>query len=196
MATEQAIATTGEAILGLLAEARPRPEFDGARFELYQAGSFQEPMEDGVSLYLYRVAINGNRRNLPPRLGPDGRRYRPSLPLDLFYLLTPWARTAERQQRMLGWCMRALEDTPTLPASLLNHYGPDAGTFQPDETITLVADPISMQDMNAIWDPFKPRISLSVAYVAHLVAIESRLDLDEYPPVQTRVFQAGTVRTP
>src|SRR4030095_6295974 len=106
MATSQAIAATGQAILGLLADACPKPEFSAASFELYQVSNFQTPMEEGLSLYLYRIVPNRSGQNLPPSVGPNGERYRPALPLDLHYVLTAWARTAVKQQRLLGWAMR------------------------------------------------------------------------------------------
>ncbi len=193
MATYQAIAATGEAILGMLEAARPRPEFADIQFALYQASNFQNPMEEGISLYLYRVATNTTRRNLPPRIGPDGRRYRPPLPLDLHYLLTPWARTAARQQRMLGWSMRVLEDTPILPTGLLNRYGTEPETFRPDETVELVCEPISLQEIVNIWDAFKSNLQLSAAYVARMITIDSLVELSEGPPAQTRVFDFGAI---
>ncbi len=193
MATYQAIAAIGEAILGLLEAARPKPEFANAQFALYQSTNFQNPMEEGISLYLYRVATNTTRRNLPPHIGPDGRRYRPPLPLDLHYLLTPWARTAAKQQRLLGWSMRALEDTPILPAGLLNHYGTEPETFFPHETVELVCEPLSLQEIVNIWDAFKPNLQLSAAYVARMVAIDSAVEISEGPPAQTRVFDFGAV---
>jgi hypothetical protein len=103
LATYQAISVTGQAILGLLADACPRPEFASARFDLYQVRDFQSPMEEGVSLFLYRINVSGSRRVLPPTVGPDGRKYRPPIPLDLYYMLTAWSKTAARQQRLLGW---------------------------------------------------------------------------------------------
>src|SRR6266566_1234096 len=103
VATFQAIAATGQAILGLLADACPKPEFAAARFELYQVNNFRSPMEEGISLYLYRVAVSGARRNLPPTVGPNGQRYRPPIPLDLHYMVSAWAKTAVKQQRLLGW---------------------------------------------------------------------------------------------
>src|SRR5438876_9550859 len=154
MATYQAIAATGEAILGLLEAARPKPEFANIQFALYQASNFQTPMVDGVSLYLYRISTNTTRRNLPPRTDAQGRRYRPSLPLDLHYLLTPWARTAARQQRMLGWCMRIREDTAILPTGLLNRYGTEAESFRPNATVELASEPTSSQAMINIWAAF------------------------------------------
>ena len=114
MATHNAIAQVGQAVLGLLADACPRSEFAGAQFELYHAKNFQAPMDLGVSLYLYRLTIAADIRNMQPRTDRTGRRFRPSLPIDLHYLLIPWANNAVMQQRLLGWAIRQIEDTPIL----------------------------------------------------------------------------------
>jgi hypothetical protein len=194
VATYHAIAAIGQAVLGLLEQARPGSEFDGARFELYQAANFHAPMDEGVSLFLFNAAVSTARRNLPAKVLPDGRKLRPPLPVDLHYLLTPWAKTATRQHRLLGWAMRVIDDTATLPASLLNHYGPEPDTFRADETVTLVNEPISLQDIYNIWEINKQNMQVSVAYVARVVPIESSTyQIDDAPPVQTRVFDAGKV---
>jgi hypothetical protein len=187
VATYHAIAATSLAILGLLERACPKPEFDGAQFALYRVNDFQNPMDEGISLYLYRVS-NSSRRNLPPRLGPQGQHYRPPLPLDLYYLLTTWGKTAAKQQRLLGWCMRELEDTAILPSGLLNHYVPESETFRPDESVELVFDPLSLQDMANLWEPLKPHLQASATYVARMLAIESTVEVSDGRAVQTRVF--------
>ena len=138
MATHNAIAAIGQAILGMLASACPRPEFAGAQFELYQGSNFQSPMDEGISLYMHRITPANNIRNLPPRVGPDGRRYRPSLPIDIHYLLIAWARDAAKQHRLLGWAMREMENTPILHAGLLNQYGPEPDTFGANENVDLI----------------------------------------------------------
>ncbi|NTU85365.1 MAG: DUF4255 domain-containing protein [Chloroflexales bacterium] len=192
MATYRAIAATSQAVLGLLEEACPRDEFADARFRLVQSSDFQSEtpaLGEGITLFLYRVAVNGSARNLPPRTGPDGRRFRPSLPLDLHYLLTAWGRSVEQQQRLLGWAVRTLEDTAILPSGLLNHYGPEATTFRPNEAVELVFEPLSLQDFNNIWEGLRP--FLSVPYLARMVAIESDVQLTEAGPAQTRAFSLG-----
>jgi hypothetical protein len=191
MATYHAIATTGEAILGVLRDACPKPEFEGAQFALYQANDFQNPMREGISLYLYRVSTNTTRRNLPPRIDPDGHRFRPPLPIDVHYLLVPWAITAEKQQSLLGWSMRVLEDTPILPAKVLNYYGSAGESFRLQEAVELVCEPITLQEIVNIWDAFKPSLQVSVAYVARMIEIDSPIEVIEGPPVQTRVFDFG-----
>lgn len=193
MATYHAIAASGQAILGLLADACPKPEFAGAHFELYQASDLQKPtMEEGLSLYLYRVTVNSSTRNPPPRLGLDGRRYRPSLLLDLHYLLTAWAKTAARQQRLLGWAMRTLEDIPILPQGLLN-YTSEREVFRANETVEVIFEAVSLQDMTNIWEVAKHNQQPSATYLVRAVALESELDLSEGPLVQTRVFDYGKV---
>jgi hypothetical protein len=188
MATPQAIAATGQAILGLLAEARPQPEFTSAQFDLVQASDLKDPMPEGIALYLYRITIDGTLRNISARIAPDGRRMTPALPVDLHYLLIPFARDAVKQQRLLGWSMRILDDTPVLPSGLLNRGGPEAQIFRPEETVDLVYEPLTLQDMNAIWDPFKPNVQVAVAYVARNVLLESDLELGEGAPVRVREF--------
>jgi hypothetical protein len=193
VATANAIAATGQAILALIARAVPRDEFPTAQFELYQAKDFQSPMEEGISLYLYRITPAGEIRNYPPRVAPDGRRYRQALPINLHYLLSAWARDAVKQQRLLGWTMRTLEDTPILPAGLLNQGGPEETTFRPTETVELIMETISIYDMGAIWDVAKPNTQPSVCYTARMIGVESEIEITSGPLAQTRVIRDGKV---
>jgi hypothetical protein len=190
LATFPAIAATGLAVVGLLKDASAGTEFADLRFELYQAGDFNSatPMTEGVSFYAYRVAVNASRRNLPPSTGPDGRRYRAPLPLDLYFLLSPWAKSAVRQLRILGWAMRELHNVPILPAGLLNHYGPEHDTFRPHEAVELMCETATLQDMLNVLEPIKHAQPLSVPYVARMVLIESAVPIDEGELVQAREF--------
>jgi len=180
-------------MLGLLADAVPKPEFANAQFELYQIGNFTNPMEEGVSLYLYRVAVNGTIRNRPPITGLDGRRRRPPIPLDLHYILSVWARSAVKQQRLLGWTIRMFEDVPILPTGLLNNYGPEPDIFQPGETVEIILESLTLQDFNNLWSATKTALPVSVGYVARMVGISSELPLTEAAEVQTRDFKAGAL---
>ncbi len=193
MGTFQAIAATGQAMLGLLSDAVPRDQFPNAQFELYQMSNFQQPMEEGISLFLYRIAANTSRRNLPPTTGPDGRRFRPPIPLDLYYVATAWAPTAVRQQRLLGWTIRMFEDVPVLPTGLLNNYGPEPEIFKQGETVEIVLDSLTLQDLNNIWGVSKSSLQLSVGYIARMLHIQSSMVITEYAEVQTREFGVGKV---
>ncbi|HEX5705810.1 MAG TPA: DUF4255 domain-containing protein [Pyrinomonadaceae bacterium] len=190
MATYRAIAAIGKTLALMLKDASAGTEFDGFDFELYRPADFKSgtAVVEGVTFYLYRVSINGARRNLPPITGPDGRRYRAPLPVDLAYLVTPWAKSADMQHRLLGWTMRELHNVPVLPASVLNHYVSEDDTFRAGETVELICDSPSLQDMTNILERLDINQQLSVVYVARGVALESEIALDEGAPVQTRVL--------
>lgn len=191
MASFQAIAATGQAIIRLLADSRPQPEFSTTRFELYQLSDFGDPMEEGISFFLYRVAVNGTRRNIPPTVGPDGVRHRPPLPIDLHYVASVWAKSPVKQQRLLGWMIRQLEDVPILPTGLLNQSGPELDVFKPNETVELILEQLTMQDWNNLWGATKLTAPpLSVGYVARMVGIESTVALSG-ALVQTREIGYG-----
>ena len=193
MASPYAIAAVGRAILAVLAAAVPKPEFAGASFELYQSKHLQAPMEEGIGLYLYRVTPGGSIRNFPPRTGLDGKRYRPSMPIDLHYLLVAYARDAFKQQRLLGWAIRTIEDTPLLHASLLNQYGPETDTFGENEFADVLFETISIQDMSSVWDAAKTQIQPCIAYVVRMVPLDSRVEMIEADRVQTRLYDMGKV---
>lgn len=194
MANHRAIAATSQALAGLIRDHYPRDEFGtGLEVKLYQMRDFETPMQDGFSVCLYRVAVNGSVRNLTMRRSADGKRFRPSLPLDLHYMLTPWAQDAEMQHRMLCWVMRLMEDTGTLSAGHLNHYLSETDTFAPHEALDLVCDPLSLTDYLTLWDRLQPHLPASATYTLRMVFIDSDVQVDDGAAVQTRHFDMRKV---
>jgi hypothetical protein len=202
MASFHAIAVTGATIRKLLASACPKEIFPGAQFRLCQGSALASaPFTDlGISVYLYRVTYNMTRRNLQPRKELNGDRFKPSVPLDLHYLVTAWARTPEQQWALLGWAIRAIEDTPVLPAGLLNqNAGSDSdgipqNVFGEDEPVELVGETLSLQDMVNIWEIAKPNQQPSVSIVARSVLIDSLVEMPEARHVQTRGLEFATLK--
>lgn len=189
MANYRAIAATSSAIAGLIRDRYPRDEFGpGLEIDLYQTRNFEHPMQDGFSVFLYRVAVNGAVRNLTLRRSPDGRRFRPSLPLDLYYMITPWGQDVERQHRMLGWVMRLMEDQGVFSAGHLNHYMPETDTFQPQEGLEIICEPLSLADYFTLWDRLRPRLPPSATYALRMVFIDSDIHVPDGAPVQTRLL--------
>lgn len=188
MALYTAIAATSQTIAGVLRRAATPGEFSGVSFEVYQGSDFATPMSQGVSVYLYRVTVNANR-NLPARIGRDGNRHKPPIPLDLHYLVTAWAGDPVKQQRMLGFAIRALEDMPILASGLLNRNGPEPDVFRPEESVELVWESVPVQDLSDVWKVAQIKEQPSATYVARMVEIESGDTLAEHEPVRTREFQ-------
>lgn len=188
MAKAQAVSAVGQTVLGLLADNIPKKDFPNARFELYQPADFNSPMDEGVSLFLYRIEINAGLRNMPDRTGLDGITRRAPLPLDLHYLLTVWAKDVVKQQRILGLVMQTLFDAPVLSAERLNNFGPEQDVFRPNETIEITYNPLSLQDISNLWSAFKVSLPVSIGYIARVVGIDSTVPVEVTAPVQTREF--------
>ncbi|MEZ4768523.1 MAG: Pvc16 family protein [Caldilineales bacterium] len=193
MATYRAISATCQAIVRLLQQSW-RPElFDDAplQFAVYSTQDFADPMDAGVSLFLYRANINGAQRTPPARIDSNGQRRRPQLPLDLHLLLTPWAKAASLEHEILGWTMRTLEDWPILPAGILNSQVPN--TFAAEETVEIVRNDVAIEELVRIWDVLPHDYHVSASYIARVVRIDSDVDLQAGSPVLTRQLDYGVV---
>jgi hypothetical protein len=194
MATYRAVGATCEAVIRLLQQSWRSDLFNGTdlQFEVYRTRDFASPMDAGVSLFLYRVMVNSVQRTPPSKPGPGGRLRRTQLPLDLHFLLIPWAKDASLEQVIVGWMMRTIEDTPILPAGILNTLTADV--FGPDETVEIVSGQISNEELFRIWDVLPIDYQISVPYVARIVRIDSELDLREAGPVLRRELDFGTLK--
>jgi len=189
VASYRAIAAVTAALKGVLDDARP-VELGNVDIATLQLTDFHKstPIEDGISILLYRVAVGGMPRTLSGRPTPDGRRKLPSLPVDLYYLFTPWGRTTTVQHLILGWLMRTLEDITIFSSTVLNHYGGPDPVFADGETVSLIPEPLVLQDLANLWDSLKPNPHVSVAYVARLVHLETDRQPVDGELVQARDF--------
>ncbi len=187
MATHQAIAAVSLALQGLLDRALPKDAYPTAQVKLLQPSDFATGMAEGVSLLLYRVGVNTSLRNLPPRTARDGNRFRPSLPIDLHYLLSAWATDADKQQRLLGWAMRQLEDMPILAGNEINQFMPEA-VFQPEESVELICDPLPLDQWFALWDKLKPKVTPSMTYLVRMLQLDSERAMPDSERVRQRQF--------
>jgi len=196
MASYRAIGATCEAIVRLLQQSW-RPElFDGAelQFQVYRTKNFANPMDGGVSLFLYRVMGNSTQRTAPARPRPGGKQLRAQLLVDLHFLLTPWAKEASLEQEILGWMMRALEDTPILPSGLLNSVIP--GVFDEEETVEIAPGQLSNDELFRIWDVLPNDFQVSVPYVARIIRLDSTLEQPTAGPVLRRDLDFGALKRP
>lgn len=194
MADFHAIQVTCEAVMRLLQESY-QPELLGQsnplQFEVYGTADFKSHMAQGVSLFLYRVHVNGSQR-APLVKNPQGNIRRQLLPLDLHFFITVWAPQPSLQHAILGWTMRSLEDNPILTASLLN--GVRDGVFRPDETVEVIPGQLTNEELMRIWDDLDTEYQLSVPYMARVVRIESVQEVSEGEPVAERRFEYGVLK--
>lgn len=161
-----------------------------------------------IHLFLYQVAPDAAQRNndLPTRASDGTLRQRPTVALDLYYLLTFNGQdTTLDTHRMLGAVARDLHARPLLPRSLIQSVssGDLAGSDLADAFDVVRVSPLSLtvDDLSKLWLMFSQTpYSLSVAYQARVVLIESTENAGPVLPVLYRGaddrgvnVQAGTL---
>jgi hypothetical protein len=168
----------------------PDPIHESLQFDVYQGDDFRSPGENevstGVTLFLYRTIVNGTTRTPPGRRLATGDTQRSQLPLDLHYLATIWAGSAEMQHQIAGWTMRTLETTPILPKGVLNGINP--GVFRPDETVEIIPNDLSNEELFRIWDILGEPYRLSIPYLVRNVRIEAGETVPADGVVERRIF--------
>lgn len=188
MAKKEAIRAVGESILSMMHDACPMSDLQLSASAKFEFASFNTlvadpPPPEGFYFCLWRVGIGGSPRQLPPRRDASGQVFKPSLPVDLFFLLLPVASQADKQALMLGWALGFMHNLPTLSGATINRYTKgEPSVFAPEESVELIADPLSLADYLALWDRVKTGFQAGMTYVARMVLIDS-----EQPETQGRL---------
>jgi len=130
-----------------------------------------------LTIFLYRVGVSPEMRNLPPRTLPDGRISRPVLPVELRYLITPWASTPASEYFMAGHVMRVLYEHAELDSPHLI-----GSSWRPEDSVQLVLESLPIEDHTRIWDTVRKPYRLSLTYMARIVGIEPDPDLARNAP--------------
>ena len=146
------------------------------------AGGIARP---SLTIFLAQVAVNQTMRAAwAGAAAADGQAH---LPLDLHFLLTPWAANAEWELLVLGSAMRCLEDHPILSGPLLDTT--TAPDWDPDEALQVVPDGVGAEGVLRMWDVLEAPYRLSVPYVARVLRIDGGLQTGG-PPVLTAIAGA------
>ena len=193
MASIHAIQAACESVMRLFQESYApdliEPQLN-LQFEVYRTEDFKTHMAAGVSLFLYRVYVNGSQRASVVR-DRNGLPQPAPLPLDLHFFLTVWAPQASLQHAILGWAMRTLEDYSTLPAALLNGARP--GVFRDEETIEIIAGQLTNEELMRIWDDLATEYTLSIPYIARVARIDSLTPAGDGSLVRRRDLDMATL---
>ena len=159
-----------------------------------------------VNVYLYRVASNAAYRNVdaPTRRGDGTLVKTPLTALDLYYLFTfHGSDDALEPQRMLGAVASTLTSQPLLSTQNIQaaavHYGFLAGSGLESqvERVRFTPTALSLEEFTKLWSAFfQVEYSLSAAYQASVVLIESSDTPQEALPVQIRNLYVSQFRQP
>lgn len=121
------------------------------------------PTEPAVTVFLYHIGTNAELRNAPPAPG----RTRPPLPLELRYLVTPWAREAATSHLLCGRVLQTLYDNATLVRGDLS-----GSSWGPDDTLQILLESLPVSEHHDIWEPADIPYKLSLAYLVRVVGLD------------------------
>ena len=191
MANFYSINSVGDSIMQFLRNAYPQALRDAhpCDFRIVSSGEMAESTEDfttTVSLYLYRIIMNEHVRNTT-----TSRSLRDeSVPLsvDLHFMLSVWANSAEAEHTICAWAMSQLHQHPIMDISSLTAEG----GWSADDVVHIIPAELSNEDLMRIWDAIAPYYRLSVSYIARVVRIDGEESPSGEPVIATRYgYQSG-----
>jgi hypothetical protein len=121
-----------------------------------------------LAIFLYRVDFNSTTRAaLSGMAQAKGRAY---LPLEFHYLLIPWGTTADQEYRILGRTLQCIEDNPILTGPMLD----PVTNWAPNDTIQLMMEDLSTEDLMRIFDSLPLDYKLCMPYMAKVLVMHGR----------------------
>jgi len=159
-----------------------------------------------VNVYLYQITPNAAYRNddLPTRRSDGTVVQKPQAALDLHYLFTFHGNDDQLEpQRMLGAVVNTLHAQPLLStqniqaAAVAFGFLAGSGLDTQVERVKFTPSSLSLDEFTKLWSAFfQVEYTLSAAYQASLVLIESDDTPQEGPPVAKRNVYALPFRRP
>lgn len=201
------IATVTAALSQVLSEALV-PDVDDAQVTTFRPDSDGNMPTTGVNIFLYQVTPNAAWQNadLPTRRANGDLVQRPRAALDLHYLLTFYGDEGKLvPQRVLGSVIRSLHAQPILTRDLIRKtiaknefdYLINSNLADAVELVKFTPLPLSLEDLSKLWSVyFQTPYSLSVAYQATVVLIESDDSTHAALPVRARNIYVVPFRQP
>jgi hypothetical protein len=159
-----------------------------------------------VNIYLYQVTPNAAHRNIdaPTRRADGTLAQRPRTALDLHYLFTFHGNDDQLEpQRLLGAVSTALNAQPLLSKqniiSATNNYAflKTSNLADQIERVRFTPTSLTLEEFSKLWSVFfQIEYSLSAAFQASMVLMESDDTPQDAPPVLARNLYVGTFRPP
>jgi uncharacterized protein DUF4255 len=159
-----------------------------------------------VNIYLYQVTPNAAYRNAdaPTRRSDGTLVQRPQIALDLHYLFTFHGNDDQLEpQRLLGAVTTTLNSQPLLSRQNIinatNNFGflKKSNLADQVERIKFTPTSLSLEEFSKLWSVFfQIEYSLSAAFQASVVLMETDETPQEAPPVLARNLYLETFRPP
>lgn len=150
-----------------------------------------------ISLFLYRVSENPERRNALQKRNGNGPLRRQPLALELCYLVTPWGArpstaiaddtTATLEEaRLLGLILQAFYDKAEIGTADL-FEDPAVPVWHAGDNLQVILESLPVEDHYRIWDASELGYRLSLTYRVRVAFLDSSEETLA-PPVTTATF--------
>lgn len=151
-----------------------------------------------VNLFLYKVQENPILKNLDWQVkqGEPNQLVPPPLSLNLFYLLTPYARNDpltgnSMAHEILGEAMRVFYENSIVPQDYLVDGLQDAR-----EQIKIVQNTLDLEELSQVWGTFTQPFRLSVLYEVSVVQLDMLSESERAMAERVRQIGVPDVRAP
>ena len=184
MATVDVIRDLGDTLLYLLRNSIDSAIVSPSNIVLSTPDDFNpNPDQPVITVFLYRIAVNAELRNSPKRTLPDGSITRPLIPLEIYYMITPWARITSDEYRIVGRVLQCMYDNPELGSSQLQ-----GTSWASEDSVQIILESLPIDDHYRIWDSSNLPYRLSLTYLVRVIGIEPSQAMT-YPPVTEADFK-------
>jgi hypothetical protein len=136
-----------------------------------------------LSLFLYQAMENSHMRNRNLETPEPDRLVYPPIILDFYYLLTPYANERDDEFDILEKIVRSFYDHAVLRGSDLKGMLLESG----NDELRIVPHPLSLEDLNHLWNTFSKPFKVSLAYLVTPIRIPSTRELDAHRVVRKEV---------
>ncbi|HSW22256.1 MAG TPA: DUF4255 domain-containing protein [Burkholderiaceae bacterium] len=185
MASWQVIEYTGLTLVALLRRRLALLNLAGVDVGLTSAASYPALATTAspfVSVFLYQVHANAELRNMTMRTRVDGSTQRQPLPLELCYLITPWAVrnaddlasdsvAAQEEARMLGAVLQACYEGAELGRAELAD-DPLQPVWTDQDGLQVILESLPVETHYRIWDAAELGYRLSVVYRVRVASLD------------------------
>ncbi len=148
-----------------------------------------KPTSKALGIYLYRLAVDPFARNRYLSAPEGSRTPRPELPLNLHVLLIGWSNDTDTEVSYLSAAVQIIGSALNLGISHLGVYDP---TWGESDTVQVIPEEMSNEDLTRLWDSLASGYRLSVPYIIKTVRLSPSEEPTEGPPVKTLVYPVAT----
>lgn len=134
----------------------------------------QEGKKHLLSIFLFRVEENAHLKNQQVQNQAPASLRAPSVLLDLYYIITPFAEERDEEHLVLGRVIQIFRDNAILKGSILKE-----GLEGTDSQLRVTLQPLPFEEVFQLWQGFTEKsFKLSVCYKVTPVEISSTKEIE------------------